>query len=234
MSSKLCCIVVAAIAAAALVAAEPAKKKSPGFLPVPSTQKGKIVFVNRQSRMTAKDIAEVADFVAKATRCKCEVGSAEGANVVVEIVDDKNAPALAAYPEDFKSAFNVAKMEEGLAGAAVDKFFVKRCRRELLRAFCFACGTAGTQYPDNILAIGKVSDLDLVEEFIPGDTIYAIQGRLKKIGVTPLQYVSYARACKDGWAPAPTNDVQRLVYEKIKALKEKGPTNPIKITPPKK
>jgi hypothetical protein len=235
MLNKLYVIALVALSAGVLLAAGPVKKRqSPGFLPVPQTQKGRIAIVNKQQKLPAGDVAEIAAFIAKATRCRCEVGAAEGADVVVEIIDDKGAPILAAYPEDFKATLNVAKLDAGLNGAAVEKFFVKRCRKELLRAFCFACGTAGTQYPDNILAIGKISDLDLIGEFIPGDTIYAIQARLKKIGVTPLQYVSYARACKEGWAPAPTNDVQRIVFEKIKALKEKGPANPIKILPPKK
>lgn len=234
MCSKMIIAFVTAFLAGVQIVSGAPKRQSPGFLPVPSTQKGKILLVDKQQRMPAKDIAEVAAFIEKATRCKCIVSKSGTADVTIEIVDDKALPVLTAYPEDFKATLNVAKLDAGLKGDAVARFFVKRCRKELLRAFCFACGTAGTQYPDNILAIGAISDLDLVDEFIPGDTIYALQARLKKIGVTPLQFVSYARACKEGWAPAPTNDVQRLVFEKIKALKEKGPTNPIKIRPPKK
>lgn len=233
---RILLIAFAALAASSLTATpvtQPAASpkqvplQNPGFLPVPNTQKGRIALVNKQSRMSAQDIAEIAALIAKDTRCRCEVGAAEGANITVEIIDSPDAPAIAAYPEDFKSTMNVARMEKGLKGGAVAKFFPKRCRKELLRAFCFACGTAGTQYPDNILAIGKISDLDLVGEFIPGDTIYAMQTRLNKIGVAPVQYVSYARACVEGWAPAPTNDVQRMIWDKVHA----APTAPIVIKP---
>ena len=43
---------------------------------------------------------------------------------------------------------------------------------------------------------------------------------------------TYLRACHLGWAPPPTNDVQRAIWEKIKAEKERGPTKPITIPPP--
>lgn len=211
-----------------------APRQSAGFVALPGSQKGQIAIVNKQSRFPAKELAEIAAFIEGQTLCKTIVGPGEGSQIIVEVVDDSSLPALVAYPEDFKAVMNVGKLDVGLKGSALDKFFVSRCRKELLRAFCFACGAGGSQYPDNIMAIGKIQDLDLIQEFIPGDTIYACQRRAKSAGVTQKLFVSYARACKEGWAPAPTNDVQRIVFEKVKALKEKGPTNPIKIAPPKK
>jgi len=50
--------------------------------------------------------------------------------------------------------------------------------------------------------------------------------------VTPCIRATYRRACHLGWAPPPTNDVQRAIWEKIKAEKERGPTKPITIPPP--
>jgi hypothetical protein len=55
---------------------------------------------------------------------------------------------------------------------------------------------------------------------------------LRDIG--QVRTVSYRQACSEGWAPAPTNDAQRVFYEQAKADKERGPTNPIKIPMPKK
>jgi hypothetical protein len=75
------------------------------------------------------------------------------------------------------------------------------------------------------MAIGVICDLDLVEEFIPGDTAYACVARLIKVGVTPIRLVTYAKACKEGWAPQPTNDVQKAIWDKVHAM----PATPMKI-----
>ena len=59
-----------------------------------------------------------------------------------------------------------------------------------------------------------------------------IMTHLLAIGVTRSQTFSYRELCTQGKAPAPTNDVQRAIWEKVKADKERGPSNPIKIEPP--
>lgn len=195
------------------------------FLPVPNSQKGEIVFVNSQSRLSTNEILTVCGQIEKATRCKAVIGGAEGAKIAIEIVDDTESPVLTAYPEDYRARVNIAKLDSNLKGQALEKFFVSRCRKELLRAFCFACGAGGSQYPDNIMAIGPISDLDLCDEFIPGDTADRCVVRLFRIGVTPTRFVSYARACQQGWAPAPTNDVQKAIWDKVHAV----PATPMKI-----
>ena len=32
---------------------------------------------------------------------------------------------------------------------------------------------------------------------------------------------TYKRACREGWAPTPTNDVQRAIWEKVHAIPDK-------------
>ena len=200
------------------------------LLPQPGSQKGEIVFVNNQSRLPTNELEAVCRQVEKATKCRAVLGDAASGQVQIEVVDDADSPILAAFPEDYRAKVNIRKLDKNLKGKALDKFFASRCRKELLRAFCFACGAGGSQYPDNIMAIGDICDLDLVEEFIPGDTAYACVARLIKVGVTPIRLVTYAKACKDGWAPAPTNDVQKAIWDKVHAL----PTAPIKIKPEEK
>lgn len=234
MNTRIVVAILALLASFASVAAEKPHPPRSGILPVKDSQKGRIAFVNKQSRLPLADIESAAQQVAKDTQCRVEVGSAEGAQVVIEIVDSKDEPTLTAFPEDYKARVNVAKIDVGLSGDAVKKFYFSRCRKELLRAFCFACGTAGTQYRNNIMTVAKLQDLDLVGEFIPGDTTYICQSRLKEIGVTPMQFVSYAQACRQGWAPAPTNVTQQRIWDRVREMKEKGPTSPIKISPPNK
>ena len=52
------------------------------------------------------------------------------------------------------------------------------------------------------------------------------------MGITPYRRTTYREACQEGWAPQPTNDVQKAIWEQVKADKERGPTNPITIPPP--
>lgn len=200
------------------------------FLPVPNSQKGQVTFVNRQTRLAESEILAVCRAIEKATKCKAAVGSIDGAKVSVEVIDDASSPVMTAYPEDYRAVVNVGKLDKNLKGKALEKFYPSRCRKELLRAFCFACGAGGSQYPDNIMAIGDITDLDLCEEFIPGDTASTCETRLGRVGVTPTRYASYAKACRDGWAPQPTNDVQKAIWDKVHAM----PTEPLKIKPEEK
>ena len=45
---------------------------------------------------------------------------------------------------------------------------------------------------------------------------------------------TYKQACREGWANAPTNDLQKAVMESVKSEKERGPVNAIEIPMPSK
>lgn len=55
---------------------------------------------------------------------------------------------------------------------------------------------------------------------------------LPALGFEPAVVATYLTACREGWAPAPTNDFQRVIWERALSEKERGPTNPIRILPP--
>lgn len=48
---------------------------------------------------------------------------------------------------------------------------------------------------------------------------------LKRYGVEPYVETTYRHACQEGWAPTPTNDYQKAIWEKERKL----PSNPLKI-----
>ena len=194
------------------------------FLPVPDSQKGRVTFANRQTRLAESEIASACETIEKATKCKAVIGTSEGAKVLIEVIDDLTSPIMTAYPEDYKAVVNVGKLDKNLKGKALERFYPSRCRKELLRAFCFACGAGGSQYPNNIMAIGDITELDLYDEFIPGDTASTCELRLAKVGVTPIRFATYAKACREGWAPSPTNDQQRAIWDKIHQIPDKPMT----------
>ena len=91
-------------------------------------------------------------------------------------------------------------------------------------------GGMGSSFPGNIMNIAKVEDLDLCDEFVPFDKVGVVKQHLKNAGVTPVRYATYRIVCREGWAPAPTNDVQKAIWDKVHAM----PTEPIKIKPEEK
>ena len=75
-------------------------------------------------------------------------------------------------------------------------------------------------------AIRTPKDLDAIQEESYGaDVLNTLERQLPDYGVMPWQQTTYKRACKQGWAPAPTNDYQRIIWDKVHST----PKNPIKI-----
>ena len=76
--------------------------------------------------------------------------------------------------------------------------------------------------------ISSIAELKKIKtDNIMRDMIDAIRLNLNAKGLTTFSITSYKKACEEGWAPAPTNDIQKAIWDKIHAM----PTAPIKIKP---
>lgn len=206
-----------------------------GFCALPGSQKGRIMFLNAQKQLpraeiekslealavgfskfdiSVKDVPPGTDFAAMKT--------AAGADVAVVVVSDDTTPILLAAPEDSWSAVNVKKLDRNLkTPAAVEQFYASRCRKELLRGFAAAAGGLGSTYASNVMNISRIEDLDSRNEFMPFDKFDVMARHLKSIGVRPAEMVAYRKAIMDGWAPAPTDTVQKVIYDKMIQIKAK-------------
>lgn len=216
-------------------------KKTGGRIDKPGSQQGFIAFVNTQKKLDQKNIAKVADWLASETRynVKCVPGTAgepeavktaAKANLAVIVVDDAKAPVMLIAPEDGWAVVNVAKLDRNLkTDAAKAKFFEKRCRQEILRAYSLLCGGGGSQFEGCPMNCAKFENVDLCEEYIPYDLLGAQTRYLKELGITPLISASYAKACYDGWAPAPTNDTQKAIWERAKERKAAKEASSVKV-----
>ena len=202
-----------------------------------SSQRGKVAFVNTQDEVDHAVFEELAAGQAKELKLRivCEkakagdpaaIKSASKADVAVVIVADETTPTMLAACEDGWAVVNVRKLAVGLSTEdARKKFLPGRCQREALKAFALVSGGMASRYPDNIIAAKKISDLDLCKTFIPADTKQAVLKSLMARGVTPLRSARYLQACQEGWAPAPTNDIQKAIWDKVHAI----PSKPLKI-----
>ena len=213
-------------------------KRTGGGVVKPNTEKGQIIFVNAQSRVPRAafekvvfDIYCLAPFPMKVIDAKPGMSgeaakAAYKSNVAIVIVDDAAQPTSLVALEDGWAMMNIAKLAAGYKGVEVTGAVLEsRARKELIRVFSALCGGGGSQFQGNVLDVGKVENLDAAEDFIPMDMKYKYVNYLGSIGVSAPKIVTYEQACREGWAPDPTNDVQKAIREKVFAL----PTNPIKI-----
>ena len=75
-------------------------------------------------------------------------------------------------------------------------------------------------------SVVNIKDLDALGAFaIAPNGLSMISDHMPKIGVTFPYVTTYKRACREGWAPSPTNDIQKAIWEKVRAV----PQAPMKI-----
>ena len=211
-----------------------------GIVEKPDAARGKVVFFDVQGSLPREEIAKSLshldnsivkyriEVVKTAAADPLALMKSHGADVAVVICEKEGPTSLLSAPEEHWCEVNVRALGDGLATPeAKAKFWASRCRKEILRGFALACGALGSSFPGNIMGIAKTGDLDLCDEFMPVDTGDMIKKRLRAIGLAPRHSATYRAACKAGWAPPPTNDVQRAIWDKVHQL----PTEPIKIKP---
>ena len=216
-------------------------RASGGMIARPGSLQGKVTVVNAQKDVPADGIADAAKTLARLMRINVEMAECESADFgsaaevaakfkanarVVVVSDGKCRHRLAYFPAENLAVVNVAALAADSPSAAVLK---ARAAKEAARGLCYACG-AGASAHDDALTGGKPSlgDLDeMAEVRYPMDALARMRSYLNSLGVTPEVKAPYIRACREGWAPAPTNEYQKAVWDKVHAL----PTEPIKITP---
>ena len=204
-----------------------------GEIQVPNSQRGKIVFVNAQNEADESLITEVADTFIQSHKLRIEVERGEFSfpkptlkgTASLFIVSDPNLPTVLHAPEDKWTMVNIARLREG--NGHKPQFYTERVKKEVTRGFCLLAGAQTSNYPDSLLTsitnpedldrfLGCRLQMDIQERFVP---------YLKGLGVTPAKFTTYLEACQEGWAPAPTNEYQKAIWDKVHAV----PTAPMKI-----
>lgn len=216
---------------------KPVAERLGGRVVKPGSQKGKIAIINTQSKVDGTNFVAVAQSISNDTKLNvvCETAetgdatalkNAAKANFVVIVVDDDKTPAMLVAPEDGWAVVNVSKMDRGLrTDAAKAKFFVGRCRKEVVRAFSLLCGGGISQYPGNVMNAAKLEAIDRFDEKIPQDKVDAYKTYLAEYGVTPAIETVYVKALREGWAPEPKTDAQKVLWEQYHSK----PTEPMRI-----
>ncbi len=202
-----------------------------GFITRRETNPGMFAFVNAQNSIAedvfADDIAEMCrickiDYAISRRSSGVELATAIAAlketraNAALFIVDDPSNPTTLLFaPESRWGIVNIAALKKD---SPKKDALERRLRREIWRGFSIVAGSYTTEIPHCVLApVASLRDLDELDgnTFSP-EPLSRIEKNLRRLGIKPYYRCSYKTACKQGWAPAPTNDVQKVIWENVK------------------
>lgn len=196
----------------------------------PGSMRGYIAIVNSQDMVPESVFVDSIDIIRERLRYNfkiCKDGSApQGAAIQLQIVDNSgDAAPMTVSPEIGRGVLNVAALTNDLCSADTARKLPNRVKLEFLRMLCYAFSVGGSQFGGNLMSATSVQELDSMQPFIPVDVFDKIDASAKKRGLRPEILANYYEACEQGWAPAPTNDIQKAIWDKVHAI----PANPIKI-----
>lgn len=215
-----------------------------GMIARPHAAGGKFTFVNMQGIVPMKDIEEPVstmvrvlshDVTLEAPAAKDgalsipkipDLVKAQQARGAIFLVEDDSLPSVLVAPESGWGIINVKFLNSDKPNPLL---LAQRVRREMWRTFAMVNGGANTRMGKCVLqTVLSLKDIDALqaEAFCP-EPVNHILAHLDALGVKKYQHTTYANACREGWAPPPTNDVQKAIWDKVHEL----PTEPIKIKP---
>ena len=147
--------------------------------------------------------------------------------VVVSVVNDPASDAtILVAPEQNWATLNVSLL---LRDNPPKDVVASRIHKEIWRATAMAMGASNSMtQPCLLRQINTLRELDHTKNMLPSpQPINNMIEVADKFGIVRVHRATYRKACEEGWAPAPTNDVQKAIWDKVHEM----PTEPIKIKP---
>ena len=205
-------------------------KRFGGMIQDTRGQKGKVVVVNAQTAAEESWISSVLKGVAGQMKVtsSIEKGSFDlmkptcAGEATLFVVDNPMLPMSLLAPESKWAMVNVAPLKTDKA-----KFFEMRVRKEVSRALAYLLGAGNSQYELSLMGcVTNAEGLDrFVDDKLPIDVLSRLPKYAEGYGITPFKMAKYSDAVSEGWAPQPTNEYQKAIWDQVHTL----PTDPIKI-----
>ena len=162
---------------------------------------------------------------ADAWRVAWDAARTVNAGASVLVVDDASMPLVVASPDARWAVANVASLRDEPERA------VARLERLLWNAVARALGAGSAGDGGVIAQFRDAAGLDALPD-APGPASHnALMDAARAHGIGLVRLATYRQACIEGWAPAPTNDVQKAIWERVHSEKERGPSHGLKISP---
>ena len=190
---------------------------------------------NRQTTFSDEELAKVVKRMTYALRYRLVLvkGDADVSDAGIELVleDALSAPGKTLLTAPEQGWANLATGWLVVDGPDAEKRLA-RLQLELTRALGGAVGVGYAMYqPCVMTTVRNVRDLDKIAQPRLGpESENNFTTCANVFGVSRIQFRTYRDACKEGWAPAPTNDVQKTIWEEVHQL----PTKPLPLTKPTK
>lgn len=163
---------------------------------------------------SAPDVRGVKDALAKL-----------GAKGAIWIVDDPAYPLMLGACEDGWAFMNTSAL---VADKPDAKKLAKRVEKMINRTFANIHGIGDSQMmPQCVMKTAAgLANIDklICSEYSP-EPLMKITAYMTQAGYKHGRRGTYYDACEEGWAPAPTNAIQKAIWDKVHQL----PTAPLKI-----
>ena len=204
-----------------------------GLIPKPGTPSGRIAFVNAQKRIPVEDFKVTraknstklrgVDYWTEAESVSVsnanELRKAANAQIAVFIVDAPDLPISLIAIEDGWAIMNIRPLYEGKVS---EDLLRHRAKNEFARVYGIICGGVSSQFKSQIMnMVSKPSDLNGCTDELPVDVTAKMPAYLEGRGVKSIQLVPYRRACQEGWAAQPTNDIQKAIWNQVHQIPDK-------------
>ena len=202
--------------------------KGSGHLAVFNDQKD---FSDDEIRESYRSLTDFAKGLSiKVQQMKFSIASAaaeldrSGAGAGVFIIDDADLPMSLVALEEGWGFVNIAPLR---AGNPSKEEYALRFKKQFIRISSVVFSGVKSNFLTSPLQnVRSVAQLDkTVGDNYGMDTITAILNHLPEIGVMRDEQITYREACRRGIAPAPTNEFQKAIWDKVHAV----PKNPMKI-----
>ncbi len=205
-------------------------KRTGGLLRDVTKQKGRIVIVNAQSKADEEWLRDGAKVFSDDAMIDVDVEKGNfdikkpdiRGEASIFVVDDETLPPSLVAPECGWAMVNAASFH-----SEKDPYFRMRIMKAITRAAAFLLGGGDSQFPNCVTGIIRNNEeLDSYPDSrLPVDVLDRLRKNTIRLGIVPYSITTYRSAVQEGWAPAPTNEYQQAIWDKVHAV----PSNPMKI-----
>ena len=183
--------------------------------------------INRQSLVSEAELKKTATAITRTTQIPISFVKEKTAKAgaTLEIVASESDPLIVSIMDEGWAKANFARLNSDNPDPAK---LTERASKQLWRAVGAAMGVGvSTFQPCLMRNIRNMRELDACKVRQPGPaSLNCFKESSEYFGIMPIKIASYRSACQEGWAPAPTNDIQRVIWDQAHT----PPSKPMKIT----
>ena len=183
--------------------------------------KSKVVSILDEQSIVGREVVErIASEMQSMLMLPVAVNASSNVAVRIRLRADEKAAPLVIMPDN---AIAIVDIKALSADKPAMPLLETRLSKEIWRGFVYALGGGNTYVQNCVMKqVSSLKDLDAIpSKTACPDAYLRIAESARTIGLNPLRRVTYRQACKEGWAPQPTNNVQKAIWDQIHAIPDK-------------